>query len=979
VAVLGTADVRRIAPAVSRPSDDRAPEWVARGTPEPLRGDLIDLLGRDRVLTRAIDIVRYASDASPYRLFPKAVVIAHDADEIAKVLAYARRTATPVIFRAGGTSLSGQAQGDGILIDVRREWAGVEVLEDGLLARVRPGTVLGHVNRVLAPYGRKLGPDPASTDIATAGGVIANNSGGMRCGVVHDSYRTLRSLKFVLPSGTAIDTADPDAATRFAKAEPRLARGLAEIREEILADEALAGRIRRKFEIKNTTGYRLCAFLDAEEPVDIFRRLLVGSEGTLAFIAEAVFETIPVGRHTTVSFVHFTGIDAASAVVPALVEAGASAVELMVAPALIVASHSIPGTPEAWRELPVESAALLIEFRSDDEADLDGLEARAREALSGHDLLAPPVFHRDRETIEIYWTVREGLHGLVGKLRPQGTALIMEDVCVRPERVAESANDLRALLGKHGFLPGVAGHASAGNLHFMLTPAFDKPEDRDRYEAFMTELVELIVDKYDGSLKSEHGTGRNMAPYVEREWGAKATELMWRIKGLADPDGVLGPDVVLTRDAGVHLRDLKSTPPIEEVADTCVECGFCEPVCPSRLITTTPRQRIVVRREMARQPAGSAVQRSLLEQYEYDAIQTCAADGTCMLVCPLGIDAGKLIKELRGAQHTAGAERVALGLAKRWGAVEKAARGGLRVGEAISRVAGDGPMRGTTRALRRAVSRELVPEWAPGMPPAAPPRLPSTRRAGAAAVYLPSCVNRMLGPARKENGSGTSGRSVPEALVEISRRAGLDVWIPDDVPGHCCATPWASKGYERGNEYMANKTLESLWRWSSEGKLPVVSCATSCTLGLAADVLPSLNEENRERHERLEILDAVTWVGERLLPKLEVRGKVESATLHPPCAMRHLGLVGELEALAGELAREVVVPPTATCCGFAGDRGFLHPELTEAATRLEAAEVAERPTDAYLCGNRTCEIGLQRATGAPYESFVHLVDELTAG
>jgi D-lactate dehydrogenase len=507
----------------------------------------------------------------------------------------------------------------------------------------------------------------------------------------------------------------------------------------------------------------------------------------------------------------------------------------------------------------------------------------------------------------------------------------------------------------------------------MLTPAFDKAEDRDRYEAFMTELVDLILDKYDGSLKSEHGTGRNMAPYVEREWGTKATEMMWRIKALADPTGVLGPDVVLSHDPGIHLRDLKSNPPIEEVADSCVECGFCEPVCPSRLLTTTPRQRIVVRREMARQPAASAVQKSLLEQYEYDAIETCAADGTCMLVCPLGIDTGKLVKELRRAQHTDGAERAGLRLAKRWEAVERTARAGLRVGDAISRVAGDGPLRGATRAIRRAVSRELVPEWAPGMP-AAPPKLPATSRAGAAAVYLPACVNRMLGPAR----NGRRSRSLPEAMVEISRRAGLDVWIPDDAAGHCCATPWSSKGYERGNAYMANKTVAALWRWSEEGRLPAVIDAASCTLGLAAEVTPALTEENRERHDKLEILDAVTWVGERLLQRLEVGQKVESATVHPPCAFRHLGLVGELEALAGELAREVVVPPTATCCGFAGDRGFLHPELTEAATRHEAAEVAERPTDAYLCGNRTCEIGLERATGARYESFVHLVDELTA-
>ncbi|MGH2951935.1 MAG: FAD-binding and (Fe-S)-binding domain-containing protein, partial [Solirubrobacterales bacterium] len=651
------------------PSPDRVPDWVAAGTPEPLRGELVGALGEDRVLTRALDLIRYASDASPYRLIPKAVVTPRTTDDVAKLLAHGRRAGVPVTFRAGGTSLSGQAQSDGILADVRRHWRGMEIEDGGARARVRPGTLLGHVNRVLAPLGRALGPDPASKDIACVGGVIANNSGGMRCGVLHDSYRTVGELTFVLASGTVIDTGAPDAEQRFAAAEPELAAGLLVIRDEILADEVLRGRIERKYAIKNTTGYRLCAFLDAETPVEIFRRLLVGSEGTLGFVAEAVFETVPVPARTTLSWLHFPSIDAAVAPVPDLVAAGARAVELMVGPALVVASHNIRGAPKSWRELPPDSAALLVEFGGEDEAELAAHERSAAELLAGRELIREPAFARDAETIEIYWTVREGLHGLIGKLRPAGTALIVEDVCVPPERIAEGGKDLQALLGEHGFLPGVAGHASAGNLHFMLTPDFAKREDLERYDAFMAALIELIVDKYDGSLKAEHGTGVNMAPFVEREWGSQATELMWRVKRLADPDGVLAPGVQLNRDPGVHLRNLKTTPPIEEEATTCVECGFCEPVCPSRDLTTTPRQRIVLRREMARQPAGSPVLAALLAEYEYDGLETCAADGTCALACPLGIDTGSLVKRFRARQHSERAERLALRLARRWAMV----------------------------------------------------------------------------------------------------------------------------------------------------------------------------------------------------------------------------------------------------------------------------------------------------------------------
>jgi D-lactate dehydrogenase len=964
-------DVHRIAPEGSEPAKDRAPDELASGTPEPLRSELIGLLGEDRVLTRIIDLVRYASDASPYRQLPRAVVMARDAGDISKVLDYARAAKVPITFRAGGTSLNGQSQTDGILVDVRRHWGGVEVLDDGARVRVKPGTVLGHANRVLAPYGRKLGPDPASTDIACVGGVLANNSGGMRCGIVADSYSTVRSLTFVLPSGTVIDTAAPDAAERFERAEPELASGLAEIREEIRADDELTERIRKKFSIKNTMGYRLCAFLDADEPVEIFRRLLIGSEGTLGFIAEAVIETVPLPARTTVSWLHFDGIESATEPVPALVEAGATAVELMVAPALMVAAQNIAGAPQDWMELPPTSAALLVEFGSETDGELDRLVAGAEEILREHELIRTPDFTRDPERIEVSWKVREGLHGLIGRFRAPGTSLIIEDVCVPPERIAESARDIQGLLTEHGFLAGVAGHTSAGNLHFMLTPDFSKEEDVERYEAFMEKLVDLILDDYDGSLKAEHGTGINMSPYVEREWGEKATELMWRAKALADPDGVLAPGVVLNRDGGAHLRNLKTTPEIEEVATTCVECGFCEPVCPSRHLTTTPRQRIVIRREMARQPPGSPVQRALLEQYEYDGIETCAADGTCQIACPLGIDTGKLVKGFREREHTPRAQRNAAKVAQRFERLEGLARAGLRTGMAA------GPlMRGASTASRALLSDELVPTWPRNMPAPAAAELPRTSRAGAAAVYMPACVNRIFGrPA--SNGSRTdAGLHLPEALVAVSARAGLPVWIPDDVAGHCCSVPWTSKGYSAGAELMANRTVEALWRWSGEGELPIVIDASSCALGLASEVADNLTEENRERHEKLEILDSVAWA-KRLLPKLSIGEKLGSVAVHPTCSTRHLGLERELREIAGEMASEVVQPIRATCCGMAGDRGLLHPELTASATAEESAELAGSAHDAYLCSNRTCEIGLQQGTGATYESFLIPLERIT--
>ncbi len=776
--MLLAPDTRRIGRPPGEPAPDRAPDSLAGGTPEPLRSELIALLGDERVLARAIDVIGYASDASPYRRLPAVVVMAHDLGDVAKVLDYASRTGTPVNFRGGGTSLNGQAQTDGIMIDVRRWFSGVKVEDAGARVRVRSGTLLGAANRALARHGFKLGPDPASKDIATVGGVIANNSGGMRCGVAWDSYTTVESMTLLLASGTVIDTSAPDAEARFADAEPELARGLLEIRAELLADEALAERVQRKYEIKNVTGYRLSAFLDADTPLEIFRRLVVGSEGTLAFVGEAVMRTRPEPAHTTLAWVHFPNIDAAAEAVPALVAAGARATELMVAPALIAAAWNMGGCPEYWRELPFESAALIVEFGGATHDQLDVSEGAAAEILARYELIAPARFTREDGEMELAWRVREGLFGLVGRLRPLGTALIIEDVCVRPERIAECARDLQALLGEHGFLVGVAGHASAGNLHFQLTPDFSKPEDLERYHEFMEELVELIVGKYDGSLKAEHGTGVNMAPYVAREWGEKATAMMWRVKRLADPRDVLNPGVILNRDPGIHLKHLKTQPEIEEVAAHCVECGFCEPVCPSRNTTTTPRQRIVIRREMARQAEGSRVYEALMADYEYDAIQTCAADGSCQSVCPVAIDTGRLMKEFRRRERTDREEALALMLARRYATVERAARGALSGARAAATVVGESRLARAGELIRERLGSDLVPSL-PAEHAASGARTPAARRSLASGGGLSPGVHQPhLREPRRCRAGTVAARGAGRGLG-ARRPAPVD-------PGRCC-------------------------------------------------------------------------------------------------------------------------------------------------------------------------------------------------
>jgi D-lactate dehydrogenase len=947
---------------------DRVSDELAGGTPPALLAALTAALGPDRVLSRALDLVRYATDASAYRMIPQAVIVARDAADVAAVFDFARRERRSLVFRAGGSSLSGQAQSDDLLVDVRKHWVGVEVFDNGRRVRVKPGTTIGQVNLSLRRHGRMLGPDPASSAVACIGGVVANNASGMAAGVAHNSYQTVASMTFVLPNGAIIDTAATDAEQAFASAAPDLAAGLMKIKAEIEADAEFSARLRRKYAIKNTNGYRLDAFLDGDTPLEVFRRLLVGSQGTLAFLAEVIFDTVPFGRLHSTALLIFPTLEEGAAAVPAFVHVGARAVEMMDANTLRLSADKL-GAPPSWRDLPDQACGLLVEFRSAEQSALAVLTARAQEVIDGLILFEPAEFTSDDTLAAFFWMVRSNLMAGLGKERPPETALIVEDVCVTPSRIAEACRDVLALLAKYNYPRGVAGHAAAGNLHFILALDATSDSDRKRYSTFMGELVELIVGTYDGSLKAEHGTGRNMSPYVEIEWGARATDLMWQVKRLADPDTLLAPGVMLNRDPHANMDNLKTMPTIEAGADACFECGFCEQVCPSRNLTTTPRQRIALRREMFRQPEGSPLQRALIDQYNYDAVQTCAGDGMCSIACPVDIDTGALMKEFRVVSHTSREEAAALAVAKRWATAERAAR--LAVATGVK--AGDRAMAAVTTALRLMVSTELMPAWTDRMPAPAPAHLPATSQHNAAAVYFPACINRIFGNSR----ASEQKLSLPEALVTVSERAGMPVWIPPDVRGACCGTVWHSKGYERGNQYMANEVISRMWCWSAEGRLPIVVDASSCTLGLTTEVLPYLDAIRRAQHAQLTIVDSVIWAAQHLAPALTITQPVEAVAIHATCSMQHLGVANDLASLATLVAGEVRVPDSMTCCGFAGDRGFLHPELTASATKREAEQIRAQSCSAYVSANRTCEVGMEQATGSVYESVILLLERST--
>ncbi len=959
--------LRQLPVAGSRPAD-RAEQALAHGTPAPLAADLRALLGTEQVLTSASDLVRYASDASPYRMIPQAVVQPRSIEDVAAICRYAASHGRTITFRAAGTSLNGQSQGDGILVDVRRRFSWARPEDGGEVLAVGCGMVLARANAQLAPLGRKLGPDPASSGAATVGGVIANNASGMAAGTRWNAYATLRSMVFALPSGTIVDTAAPDADERLRAAEPELVAGIEALREEIRGDDALVARLRSKFSIKNTNGYRLDAFCDEGSPVQILRRLLIGSQGTLGFVSEARMETVPIGRLSTTAFLLFADLHAAAAAVPVLMRAGARTAELMDCQSLRDTAH-IPGAPAWQHELADGVAGVLTDLRADDEDTLAAFEERVMAEL-GEGVIGGE-FTRDPRTAGGYWAVRSGVLPAIGGARPQGTVVLAEDVCVQRDAVADAAVDLGEVLARHGFPSAVQGHASAGNLHFILLVDTTDETQLTRYRAVMDDVADLIVDRYDGSLKGEHATGRNMAPYLRKEWGDRIVGLMRRVKDLIDPAGILSPGVILDDDPLANVRHLKSLPPVQAELDPCIECGFCEPVCPSRDVTTTPRQRIVLEREIARQGGRGELAERLAADFSYEAVETCAGDSSCAIACPVDIDTGAAMKHVRRAAHGRVAEGIAAEAARHWGAVTRVARIGVGALGAVARRVGDRPLGAASALARRVGGSDLVPAWIGTMPRGAR-RLPTTADDGAGAVYLPACINRIFGvPA-----DAGDALSVVEAVVALGERAGVPVSIPDGVGDLCCGTVWHSKGFERGEEIMARRLLEALWRFSDGGRRPIVVDASSCTLGMAREILPHLTEEQRQRHARIEILDALTWARREILPRLETTSPAERAVLHPTCSMAHLGLEDDLVAVASASAREVV-RPVATCCGFAGDRGFLHPELTEAATAQEREDVLAVDADAHLSGNRTCELGMEHATGKAYESALVALERAT--
>ena len=915
-------------------------------------------------MQKYIERLAWGTDAGFYRLIPEEVLMPADVAEVVDIVQRARREGKHITFRAAGTSLSGQAITDSLLVVCGKKWEGYEVLDGGARIRVQPGVVGGRVNAVLKPYGYKFLPDPASVNSAMVGGITLNNASGMSCGTHANAERTILSAKVVFADGTVLDTGDAESRSAFAVSHPDFLKRLCALRDRVQNDPELKDLILRKYSIKNVTGLTILPFAECEDPFEIITRLIPGSEGTLAFLAEATFRTGKIAPASESALLIFPTTHAACEAVAAMKTTGAlTAAEFFDRKAMRTVEKDFP----ELAGLPDDAGAVLVMTEGTPE-EVAEKRRKLEAVLSSLTLCTPAAFTGDPAVTGKWWAMRSGIFPAVGGTREIGTTCLIEDVAVPVPRLAEFTDDLQQLFKDHGYHDAVIyGHALEGNWHFILNQRFDTPEAVAQYDGMMRAVVKLVTEKYQGSLKAEHGTGRNMAPFVRVEWGDKAYELMKDVKTLFDPDNLFNPGVIFNEDPKSYISGLKPLPRVHPLVDRCIECGFCEVNCVACGYALSSRQRIVVSREIARlaeagkaDPAARRASARLARDFRNLGDALCAGDGLCSTSCPVKINVGEYIHVVREKGHGALVRRVGKFSADHLNLVAGGVSAMLGLAACGQAVLGNKAMSLVCTALHKG-SFKLIPLWTPAMPHIA--HIKSTTGAAALVaaekvVYFPSCINQRMGPAKGD----PVQRPLVDETVELLGKAGYEVVFPKNLKNLCCGMTWESKGLPDVADAKTAE-LEAALREASEGGRWPILC----------DQSPCLHRM-REKITGLKLYEPVEFIDKFVLDRVEVTPVDACVAVHATCTTRKMGLVDTLLKVARACAREAVLPEEIGCCAFAGDKGFTNPELNAWALRKLRARIAEAGATMGYSNSRTCEIGLTLHSGIPYMGIVYLVN-----
>lgn len=919
-----------------------------------------------RIYTDEIRRLAWGTDAGFYRLIPQVVLHSENEEEIIQILKAASKHNLPVTFRAAGTSLSGQAISDSILVIAGKNWEKYEIAPDFASIKLQPGIIGQRVNEILKPYGRKFPPDPASVKSAMVGGIILNNASGMSCGTHENSYKMLLSARLILADGTLLDTADEQSKKDFRFTHSSFIHQICDLRDNVRLDKKLCELIERKYRIKNVTGLSINPFIEFDDPFDIILHLIVGSEGTLAFLSEATMKTVVELPLKASAMLYFPDMQTACEAVIKLKKSPVTAVEMFDR----LAIKSVEDKPNAipvLKTLPGDAAVLLIKTEASTKNELKQNIDDILSVIKDFETLFPPHFSDIESEYEAYWTMRSGIFPTVGSTRPVGTSCLIEDVAFQVEDLPEATADLRKILIKHNYQDAVIyGHALEGNFHFILNQSFETAEEITRYELLMNEVIDLVVDKYQGSLKAEHGTGRNMAPFVKREWGEKAFQLMKDVKELFDPKGLLNPGVIFNDDPQCHLKNLKLLPETHELIDKCIECGFCEVNCVSNGFTLSSRQRIVIQREITRlRNTGENPERlvSLENDFVYAGEKSCAGDGLCSTSCPVEINVGDYVHFIREKQleNSKNAVKIGQWTADNFSVVSSALKTTLWTVNAARTVLGKNIMGGFTKGLR-VVSGKNIPLWTPSLPkPAHKPKKQKRTDNPLKVVYFPSCLNQMMGASHDD----PDQTPLVDKMTAFLNKAGYEVIFPEKMNHLCCGTIWESKGMPEIADQKSTELELALIKATENGKYPVLCDQSPCL--------------KRMRHtiQNLQLFEPVEFIDKFMLDKLDFHPTDEPITIFATCSTIKMGLKPSLIKIAKLCSNRVLVPEEISCCGFAGDKGFTLPELNEHGLRKLKPQIEKHHIKTGYSNSRTCEIGLNTHSGIPYMSIVYLVDKCT--
>lgn len=926
----------------------------------------------------------YSIDASCYRYIPKLVVWAKSESEIQNLFRLSQIYNIALSFKAGGTSLSGQACSDSVLVIANNFWKDIVVMKEGGEAKsiwCDCGVIGADANKALKPYNKKIGPDPATINNALIGGIFSNNSSGMCCGVKQNSYQTIKSIRVILGDGTILDTSDIKSIKAFTKSHTHIVSGLLDLRKEILEDKELYHRIKTKFAIKNTTGYAINTFVDFESIRDILNHIFIGAEGTLGFISRVEYECVRDFANKACALLFYEDLLTASHAIKILAKNDniVSAAEIMDYASLL-SVQNLEGLPQEIKQIREGNCAILVELQEDSKERLEQNIAFIQDELKGVNSLFGNHFSFDLKEQESWWKIRKGLLPLAAAMRPSGSTVITEDICFHIEHFAPAMQEVSKLFTKHSFDGIIFGHALSGNVHFIITPILGDKEECERFGAFMEDLVELVCS-YDGSIKAEHGTGRMMAPFVEREWGEKAYEINKRVKAIFDSQNLINPNVMISEDKDLHLKNLKPAGAnlIEDYLDACMECGFCEKICPSKNLTLTPRQRIAVYREIKRlesllsnkdstsKPSQShAYEKSskdsksgesmsqnikldsinshanpsqdstsiesrlqeeleaLKEGYKYFGVDTCATCSMCATLCPLEIDTAKIALNLSQKGENAIIRSFGNNIAR----TTKLAKFSVGIANVVQKTLGDKRAYTISSKAHDMLKTPILSQYFPSKNSY---ELDSKvfKEGNDSVIYFSSCLNRMFAPSAKAEDS----RPIASVFESVCKKANYNVIYPKNITSLCCGKAYKNdKGMAKE---LLSKAYQSLLEVSKHGEIPIVCDHSACSL----ELLKGIREIGGDR---LKLFDMPAFIQEYLTPKLKfippTQGERQRVALYAPCGTRNLSLRqerGKWESAIFSLARacgvEIVCDENVKCCGFAGNKGFILPKLNQSA------------------------------------------------